>query len=320
MSRAASVETSAREPAMQQFRVYAAVAIGTILLSAVPARAQAIRTFVSGHGSDSNDCSLGSPCRSFAAAVLVTSPGGEVTMLDPAGYGPVTITKAISIVNDGGGEAGINQAVSGQDAITINAGAGDVVNLQGLTLNGVGTGRHGIVFNTGGALNIQHCFVRGFTLDGVFAQASASAAFAISDTIVSNSNDGIVITALGGTVIAELERVAATGNQNEGIDLGTAGGTIQATIVDSVAAANGTAGFTAGGAAAKVKLIDSKAANNDIGLRVITGATMDISETTVSGNVTNGFLINSAGLLQTFGDNYIIDTNNSGTLTPIGEQ
>src|SRR5215469_13758113 len=117
------------------------------------------RTFVSGSGSDANPCSLGAPCRSFAGALAQTSPGGEIAVLDTAGYGAVTITHAISIVNEEGVEAGIT-ATSG-DGITITAGATDVVNLRGLTLVGVG-GVNGVTFNTGAALNIQNCVIRGF--------------------------------------------------------------------------------------------------------------------------------------------------------------
>jgi hypothetical protein len=50
-------------------------------------------------------------------------------VLDPPGYGTVTITKAISIVNDGVGVAAIG--TSSGNAITINAGANDSVHLRG---------------------------------------------------------------------------------------------------------------------------------------------------------------------------------------------
>jgi hypothetical protein len=306
---------------MQRYGVCAIVAIGAILLFAAPAEAQSNFTFVSGSGLDTNPCSLQAPCRSFAAAVLVTNPGGQVTMLDPAGYGTVTITKAISIVNDGGGEAGINAPGASQDAITINAGAGDVVNLRGLTLNGVGTGRNGISFNHGGALNIQNCVIRGFALTAVLAQPTTSAAVTIADTIVSNNNEGIVINALGGTQTAYIERTVAIGNPSGGIGLDAAvSATLRGTIVDSVATgASGASGFAVGGAGATVTLINSKAINNFTGLNVGSGATMYISETTVAGNSADGFL-NNAASLQTFSDNYIIDTTNSGSLTPIAEQ
>src|SRR5215510_9231375 len=124
-------------------------------LASTDAYALSNRTFVSGTGNDANPCSLAAPCRSFAGAIAQTSPGGEIAVLDTAGYGAVTITQAVSIVNEEGVEAGIS--VTSGDGITINAGPSDVVNLRGLTLTFVGASinaSNGITFNTGGALNI----------------------------------------------------------------------------------------------------------------------------------------------------------------------
>src|SRR5690349_4044942 len=111
------------------------------MLAAGGAYAQANRTFVSGSGSDANPCSLGAPCRSFAQAITQTNAGGEITVLDTAGYGAVTIDKSVSIVNDGVGEAGVT--VTSGNAVTVSTGANDVVNLRGLTLVGGGGAQNG---------------------------------------------------------------------------------------------------------------------------------------------------------------------------------
>jgi len=87
-------------------------------LSSAPAKAQATRTWVSGTGRDSNPCSRTQPYLPFATALAATLAGGEINVLDPGGYGSVTINKSISIYNDGAGEAGI--VVSGTNAIVIN--------------------------------------------------------------------------------------------------------------------------------------------------------------------------------------------------------
>jgi hypothetical protein len=112
-------------------------------LSAAPAQAGPNGTWVSGKGTDRGGCPVTAPCRTFAFALTQTAAGGEIDVLDPADYGPVTITKSISIVNDGVGVAAI-RASSG-NAITINAGAGDSVHLRGLTTcaRQVLRGRHG---------------------------------------------------------------------------------------------------------------------------------------------------------------------------------
>src|SRR5215468_6239113 len=131
---------------MRAVFIIAAASAAVLLTAAEPARAQANRTFVSGHGSDSNPCSLAAPCRSFAQAITQTNAGGEIAVLDTAGYGSVTITKSISIVAPDGIEGGITTS-SAVDAITVAVGASDTVNLRGLTLVGGGVGNNGIVFN-----------------------------------------------------------------------------------------------------------------------------------------------------------------------------
>ena len=66
--------------------------------AAIPINAEALaqRTFVSSTGVDSHPCNLAQPCRSFASAIAQTDIGGEVIVLDSAGYGPVTITQSVS--------------------------------------------------------------------------------------------------------------------------------------------------------------------------------------------------------------------------------
>ena len=94
---------------MQKVKVLQAfvlVVAATTMLSA-----QASRTWVSGVGDDVNPCSRTAPCKTFAGAISKTAAGGEIDALDPAGYGAVTITKAITI--DGGGGQVASVLVSG---------------------------------------------------------------------------------------------------------------------------------------------------------------------------------------------------------------
>src|SRR5450631_3825939 len=94
------------------------------------AQAQATRTWVSGVGDDVNPCSRTAPCKTFAGAISKTSAGGEIDVLDPGGFGAVTITKAISIEADGV-IAGV--LVTGTNGIVVAAGPTDTVVLRGLT-------------------------------------------------------------------------------------------------------------------------------------------------------------------------------------------
>src|SRR5215472_14990769 len=90
-------------------------------ISADPAQAQRARTFVASYGNDANPCTFGSPCKTFQQAVNAVAAGGEVTAIDSAGFGPINITKAITITSPNGIEAGV--VPTGVDAITVAAGA-----------------------------------------------------------------------------------------------------------------------------------------------------------------------------------------------------
>jgi hypothetical protein len=158
-------------------------------LGLAPAQAQIARTFVSAAtGNDGNDCNRLTPCRSFQAAHDKTLPAGEITVLDPGGYGAVTITKAISIINDGVGEAGALVS-GGAIGVTVAAGASDAVSLRGLTVKGLGPafgGGLGIIFRSGKSLTIENCVVRNVT-NGIQTFPSSSGTVAISDTLVADS-------------------------------------------------------------------------------------------------------------------------------------
>src|SRR5438309_4396899 len=137
------------------------------------ASGSAQRSFVSAnHGNDANPCTVTLPCRNFAAAIAQTVAGGEVVVLDSGGYGPVTIGSSIALIAPPGVYAGIT-AFSG-DAITIIAGASDVVTLRGLTLNGLG-GVYGVQFISGGALYAQQLTIKNFSSYGIFAFPTGSA-------------------------------------------------------------------------------------------------------------------------------------------------
>src|ERR1700738_2056909 len=86
------------------------------VLIASTVHAQATRTWVSGVGDDANPCSRTAPCKTFAGAISKTATGGEINVLDPGGFGTVTITKSISIISTV--EAGVLAA--GVNGIVVN--------------------------------------------------------------------------------------------------------------------------------------------------------------------------------------------------------
>ena len=297
-----------------------------VLLPASSAQALNTRSFVSGHGSDANACTLAAPCRTLAVAFAQTSAGGEIDVLDAAGYGALTIDKAISIINDGVGTAAV-LVPSGGTGITINAGASDVVSLRGLTVDGTGTGTTGIQFNSGKFLSIENCVIRNVTDRGIkFDTNLTISTLSVSKSLIENNNVGISISP-GidlGTVRAVISRSEVNNNAGTGIvvsgsNSASANSKVKATVYDSVVARNGFAGIFALTSAihspTTVMVFHSVVADNAYGLRVDgVGATMRAGQTMVTGNGSGWFTINS-GVLQSYTDNYI-DGNDSDETAP----
>src|SRR5215472_2138792 len=140
-------------------------------LAVTPASAQATRTWVSGVGDDANPCSRTAPCKTFAGAISKTAPAGEINVLDPGGFGPVTITKSITIRSDHV-EAGV--LVTGTNGIVVAAQPTDRVVLEGLDIEGMGSGLNGVSVISGKEVYIIRCSIRHFTGNGVNMTSSTS--------------------------------------------------------------------------------------------------------------------------------------------------
>jgi hypothetical protein len=169
--------------------------VGCLFLGSSMAFAQASRTWVSGVGDDANPCSRTAPCKTFAGAISKTAAKGEISVLDPGGYGAVTITKSITI--SGVGEnASILGALS--NGINIQAGPNDVVTLHNLQLNGVGTGLIGIRFISGSSLVIEDVRVFGFET-GIQTEAGKTTVNRSEFT----NNRSFGVHAIGGTLTVE---------------------------------------------------------------------------------------------------------------------
>jgi hypothetical protein len=289
------------------------------------AKAQNARSFVSGHGLDSNACTLTAPCRTFAVAYTHTNAGGEIDVLDTAGYGPLIIDKAISIVNEGAIASVL--VPSGGTGITIIAGASDAVSLRGLTIEGAGVGAAGIVFNTGGSLTVQRSFIRHFNGDGIRFLPNASSKLAVSNTLVAdNQSAGIRVEPTGsGGVNAVLSRVGANNNGTIGIWIEgeTSTGTLNVTIADSVASNNVGDGIFCesanGSAPTAVMVLRSVAASNGngisgAGIEAAGAVTILVGQSALTSN-TYGWIASPGATVRSYRDNKI-DLNGFGQGQP----
>ncbi len=93
-------------------------------------------------------------------------------MLDSAGYGPVTITKSVSLIAPAGIYAGIT--VFSGDGITVNAPGATVV-LRGLSINGQG-GSNGVNVLGAARVRIENCVISGMGIDGIMYSAPGARA------------------------------------------------------------------------------------------------------------------------------------------------
>ena len=305
----------------------AAISFG-LAVGAAAAAPSANRAWVSGHGVDQAGCGApASPCRSFQYAHdNIVAGGGEIDVLDPAGYGAITITKALSIVNDGVGTAGVQQGTANQDAITVQAGANDRVLLRGLTIEGLGVAKDGVTLTSASVLDIQNCVVRGFTHNGLNLVGAGSTVH-VSDTIVSDYGNSGIYFGPTASAAAFYERVQALGPGYSGFlvdgNLAASNSVIKATVADSVSTGNNIGFFSNGSNDSSVHVtfmaVNAKAFNNSYGVTAQL-ATMIIAQSAIYGNSVWGYGIDVGGTIKTFGNNFIADTTNSGGLTSVQMQ
>jgi hypothetical protein len=300
-----------------QLRIFAMV-LFALLAGAATAHAQATRTWVSGVGDDANPCSRTAPCKTFAGAISKTAPCGEIDVLDPGGFGAVTITKCISIE----AEEFAGVLVSGTNAIIIQAGAGDSVVIRGITFEGLNTGLAAVKVLSAGSVSIESCWFNHFNGNGAGTGSAIDVEpgaptvnlnLAILDTIIRNNNGagtfGVLIKpAAGVTVKASLDRVRIESNSG-GL---RAEDRSKVAVSDSTIANNGANGVTAAftSAAVSVDLQGVSISGNNNGIVSSGGqATVRISNVAVFDN--SGVGLNSvnpgsgAGAIISFKNNSV---------------
>jgi hypothetical protein len=267
-------------------------------LAAPPAFGLAQRTFVASTGNDANPCSLALPCRGFAAAIAQVMVGGEVIVLDSAGYGPVTITQSVSLIAPAGVYAGVSVLVLPPPAVgpfvgvTIN-GSGIKVVLQNIAINGLG-GNYGILIQQAAQVDVNNCTISNFTLAGLYSIAT-NTQLNVRDTLVrDNSSPGAFGIWLAAPTRAVLERVHVVRSGSDGIRA-EAGADVS--VKRGVLAGNGGAGLIASamaGTTVEATVEDSLIADNSgDGLDATatgSGAVAQLSATqnTITRNTSNG--------------------------------
>lgn len=277
------------------------------------------RVFVSPLGKDSASCgAFASPCKTLAGAHTQAAPGGTVVVLYSGEFGPVTITKALTIEAPTGLTAMVQTSGA---AITINAGSSDVVSLRGLVLTSPVRSGSGVLVNSAAAVHIEKCVISGFA-DAVVAYSWPSGKLFLTDTTARGNDQGIrAISSSGlleisvdhcvfesnnnGIVVQDGTRSAVRGSvasgNTHGISAQAAAGTADLTITDCVVSNNAGNGISADGGSAG-------------------SATVRVSGSTVTGNQTGLVQYYPSGPTSTLlsrGDN-TVEANTVPTFGTIG--
>ena len=276
-----------------------AIAIFTFAFASI-AQAQATRTWVSGVGDDVNPCSRTAPCKTFAGAISKTATNGEISVLDPGGFGAVTITKGMTLNGDGTLAGILNSLTTG---VVINA-AGASVTIRSISIQGAGNGTRGIRVDAAAKVFIENCSITGQAGDGITDNRAASGSLDINNTTISNNTGtGIDVNNTGTQGInVHVSESRVQGNGANGLLAGT---NVFATVFDSSLTGNVTAGiFSQAPAGASIVNVDHcVVANNVTGFQANTAnTTIRVSNTNAAGN---GTLAGTAGggAVSSYGNN-----------------
>lgn len=290
------------------------LAIPVLWMAAPAAYAQATRTWVSGVGDDANPCSRTAPCKTFAGAISKTAPSGEIEVIDPGGFGSVTITKSITI--DGSPVlAGVLAPVSA--GIVINAGPSDTVVLRNLSINGVGTGTKGVQIIQAGKVLIEDCQIFAFTPRGISVEPSTNPVqvFISNTRLQGSASNGIVVQPASGSIRAQvtMNNVEIMESTNFGLSV-TAGGSVVAR--NSMFSDNGLATNAANirvdgtGGIATVDLDNVMVSGSYTGILSVNGGLVRVNNSAIVGNTTG--VSQSGGTIVSFYNNRLAGNTSNG--------
>jgi hypothetical protein len=291
-------------------RVFALCLFTLALASA--AHAQATRTWVSGVGDDVNPCSRTAPCKTFAGAISKTAVNGEINVIDPGGFGAVTITKSITI--DGHGPQS-SVLASGTNGVVVNIAAGNAndphrsVRLRNLSINGAGssggagtrTGLDGIRFISGSSLFVENVHIGEFSQEGLEVAGPAG----------ENNRMDVV-----------MDNVTIRNCNGTGAKFAHAGATGQVTAALNNVRVHGCATGVEGTNRARIGIKEGVVTHNTNGLRLTgTNNFMNVDDTHVSYSSTTG-IVSSAGNTIRVSDSFITQNGTGvsaggGTITSL---
>lgn len=301
--------------------IKALLVVSFVLVVTSAVQAQATRTWVSGVGDDVNPCSRTAPCKTFAGAISKTAKDGEISCLDPGGFGAVTITKSIYINGTHGAGYGsiLNSFTAG---VIINiTDVNDIrkaVRLRALDINGASTGTNGVNILAANNVWIEDSVIDGNTGDGVntgmgvrMAESSSGANLFLTDTVIHKNVTGVRITTTSGFAVANIDNCNIEGNTT-GVEAAAAG---FYTIEGSRISGNTGDAIKASASGATVNVANSVMAHNNgaAANASVSGATIRAASNQIYNNGSS-FLIAAGATIASDAENRVL--GNAGGVAP----
>ena len=240
-------------------------------------------------------------------------------MLDPGGFGAVTITKSITINGtNGAGYGGI--LVTPMDTgvninITDPTDLRRTVRLIALDINGTGKGMNGVrILSTnlaGTSVVIEDSKIDGLTGNGIADERTNGGKLVVSDTTVRHAGGSGIRIAAGGVnrIDAALTNVRV---HNTAVAALTVNGGAKAMVSNSVFSGS-TTGVDIQQAGTSATVDGSTISGNTTGILTNNGAMLRLSNSNVSFNGTG---VN--GTVNSFSNNRFVENGGTGTIAAIG--
>jgi hypothetical protein len=226
------------------------------------------RTWVSGTGADANPCSRTAPCQTFAGAFAKTATNGEISVLDPGGFGTVTISKSITINGDGTLAGILNAGTAGIIVnITTNLTTDKVV-IRNISIQGAGTGTDGVRILDGEEVILDNVTIGGFTDAGVDVTQSQASNVFLRNVRISKGLVGIRTQSTSGNVNGTFENVSIYGMGSHGIECISNTNIVMRNVSTNRSAGSGV---RSSGATVNLAIEDSSSSGNNFGYEATAG-------------------------------------------------
>jgi hypothetical protein len=304
------------------FRSKLLVAAFIVAASVSLAHAQATRTWVSGVGDDANPCSRTAPCKTFAGAISKTAEGGEIDVLDPGGFGSVTITKAMTLDGTHGSGFGSILNAGNIAGIIINVTGGTFVNTAVVTLrslyfqaasqspSGTGSSSNGINYLKADRVNVFDCHFENEGNSGIRMALATTGSLFVQDCEFTNVVTGITATTSSGTALVAANRISVQHSTSGVVLSGNALGMVTESYFGRLI---GGSALQAGNGST-LDISHTKIIANSNGINAVAGSTVRVNECEIFDN-TNGFT-GTASSIQSGGNNKL--AGNTSSVTPTG--